>query len=386
MRRPVQRKFGFVDKEKKRPKLGRPVGPNPRIRHETRDDFAASLPCHVTLPVRRDDSLAALGTGRARGRELVPEGVRPGDVPARPLLDPGRSRPSARGGGRGEGAGTRDEVDRRALRARREPGAEAERAGAPRPLPLQRAQDADPGAERAALRAAERSAPLGEEPAAAREGRGQDHARLRAARARRPVVRAVVRRLEGRRRARPLASQPGGEGEDLAARASAGGAAAGSSTRTRSRAACAPDRPARRPPAPPLRLRRGTEARRRPEPGAPAPAPSDSYPSQAFRLRLRKPSRAATARSPPCARSSSAPRGGRARARPPPSRCAFPPRVGSSSPRAAGAGRRAPRRRSRGRTGSSPCAGSRAGGCRCRRASRRRSRSCRGTWGGAGGR
>ena len=27
---------------------------NPRIRHETRDDFAASLPCHVTLPVRRD--------------------------------------------------------------------------------------------------------------------------------------------------------------------------------------------------------------------------------------------------------------------------------------------------------------------------------------------
>ena len=54
MRRPVQRKFGFVDKKKKRPKLGRPIGPNPRIRHETRDEFAASFPCHVTLPVRRD--------------------------------------------------------------------------------------------------------------------------------------------------------------------------------------------------------------------------------------------------------------------------------------------------------------------------------------------
>ena len=54
MRRPIQRKFGFVGKTKKRPKLGRPVGPNPRIRHETRDEFAASFPCHVTLPVRRD--------------------------------------------------------------------------------------------------------------------------------------------------------------------------------------------------------------------------------------------------------------------------------------------------------------------------------------------
>ena len=203
-------------------------------------------------------SLAALGTGRARGRELVPEGLRPRDVPPRPLLDPGRSRASARGSGGGEGARARDEVDRRALRARREPCAEAERAGAPRPLPLQRAQDADPGAECAALRAPERSAPLGEEPAAPREGRGQDHARFRAgprstSRRRRggsTAGRATWRSTAHRLPARWPKRRPG-------CSASAGGAAAGSSTRTKSRAACAPDgRPARPLRAPPLRLRR----------------------------------------------------------------------------------------------------------------------------------
>ena len=160
-----------------------------------------------------------------------------------------------------------------------------------RPLPLQRAPDADPGAERAALRAAERAAPLGEEPAAAREGRGQDHARVRAARARRSrrrrggstAGRGTSRSTAHRRPARWRRRRPGSS-------RSAGGAGAGSSTRTRSRAACAPDgrpagppaRPRSAPPTPAEAPKRGAARnqvhRPRPPPTPTPPKPSDSGP------------------------------------------------------------------------------------------------------------
>ena len=48
----MQRRFHFTTAKRK--KRGRPIGPNPRIRHEPRDAFRASEPCHVTLKVRRE--------------------------------------------------------------------------------------------------------------------------------------------------------------------------------------------------------------------------------------------------------------------------------------------------------------------------------------------
>jgi REP element-mobilizing transposase RayT len=38
----------------KRPGAGRKPGPNPRIRHRSRERFTALLPCHVTIKVRKD--------------------------------------------------------------------------------------------------------------------------------------------------------------------------------------------------------------------------------------------------------------------------------------------------------------------------------------------
>ena len=63
----MQRRFRFPT-VKKRGKRGRPVGPNPRIRHLSRGAFRAEHPCHVTLKVRRDDT-------RFDGRFLLPQVV-----------------------------------------------------------------------------------------------------------------------------------------------------------------------------------------------------------------------------------------------------------------------------------------------------------------------
>ena len=46
----------------RRPGAGRKAGPNPAVRHLSREKFAGRFPCHVTLKVRRD--LPNLRTGR----------------------------------------------------------------------------------------------------------------------------------------------------------------------------------------------------------------------------------------------------------------------------------------------------------------------------------
>ena len=46
----------------KREHSGRPRGPRPKLWHRSRDEFPATYPCHVTLPVRRD--IPALRKGK----------------------------------------------------------------------------------------------------------------------------------------------------------------------------------------------------------------------------------------------------------------------------------------------------------------------------------
>ncbi|HVH07835.1 MAG TPA: transposase [Myxococcota bacterium] len=61
----MQRRFRFSAR-KRRAKRGRPIGPNPRIRHLSRASFRAEHPCHVTLKVRRElPSLRLLSVVRA---------------------------------------------------------------------------------------------------------------------------------------------------------------------------------------------------------------------------------------------------------------------------------------------------------------------------------
>ena len=247
--------------------------------------FRASEPCHVTLKVRRELPSLRLPQIVRAVEATFRQGLRSRSVPARPLLAPGRSRAPPRGSERSGVARARDEVDRLALRARREPGAEAARAGALRSLPLPGAQDADRGAERAPLRAAQRAQALGAEPAAAREGRGEDPARRRSARCSTPP-RPRAGSTAGRARSRSIARRPARwRGRRPGSSVRAGGSAAGSSTRTRSPGACASDRT--------------------PEPRAPGPPLRDLLPSKAFRLRPPVRLRSGSGPPPPQIRSSS---------------------------------------------------------------------------------
>jgi REP element-mobilizing transposase RayT len=61
-RAPEQLDFDRVRHGGRRPGAGRKVGPNPRIRHLSREQFAGRFPCHVTLKVRK--GLASLRTVR----------------------------------------------------------------------------------------------------------------------------------------------------------------------------------------------------------------------------------------------------------------------------------------------------------------------------------
>lgn len=53
-RQPEQLDFDRVRWGGRRPGAGRKPGPNPRMRHRSRERFGRGLPCHVTLKVRRD--------------------------------------------------------------------------------------------------------------------------------------------------------------------------------------------------------------------------------------------------------------------------------------------------------------------------------------------
>ncbi|TMA30942.1 MAG: hypothetical protein E6J87_16915, partial [Deltaproteobacteria bacterium] len=51
-RQPIQLDLGARRQHGRRSRGGRPTGPNPRVRHRSRDSFAERFPCHVTLRVR----------------------------------------------------------------------------------------------------------------------------------------------------------------------------------------------------------------------------------------------------------------------------------------------------------------------------------------------
>ncbi len=53
-RKPEQLELDRIRHGGRRPGAGRKPGPNPRIRHRSRERFTALLPCHVTLRVRSD--------------------------------------------------------------------------------------------------------------------------------------------------------------------------------------------------------------------------------------------------------------------------------------------------------------------------------------------
>ena len=53
-RKPEQLELDRVRHGGRRPGAGRKPGPNPRIRHRSRERFTALLPCHVTLRVRSE--------------------------------------------------------------------------------------------------------------------------------------------------------------------------------------------------------------------------------------------------------------------------------------------------------------------------------------------
>ena len=222
-----------------RPDAGRPRGPNPRIPHKSRDTFLKRYPCHVTLRVRRGLQSLRLGPVLRAVEETFRRGRSRARLPARALLHPEQSRAPGRRGRRARGARTRHEVDRLALRARRQSGAEAARAGALRPVSLPRDEDADRRAERPPLRAPQRPQALDGEPAAAREGRERRCAGQDAGGARSRFVRALVRRLARRVEARSLAAARvrlhagGGRSRDLAARARLAAARAARSPATR---------------------------------------------------------------------------------------------------------------------------------------------------------
>src|SRR5258706_15186869 len=110
----------------RRPGAGRKPGPNPRIRHRSRESIADRFPCHVTLKVRSD--VSSLRTVRLV-RELEQTF-----------------------------AASRDESDRSETGEGREPSLPALWARARGSLPRARAEDASRGAQRAGLRAAERAA------------------------------------------------------------------------------------------------------------------------------------------------------------------------------------------------------------------------------------
>ena len=107
-----------------------PAGAEParaaRVARGGREEPAVSR--DAPRPAR--DRFAAEVARRARDRGVVPQGVLAQRVPARPLLDPGRSRAPDRRDRRRRAARVRDEVDHGALRAGREPGAGALGAGA----------------------------------------------------------------------------------------------------------------------------------------------------------------------------------------------------------------------------------------------------------------
>ena len=128
------------------------------------------LPRHAEGP--RGRHLAAKRRRREGDREELPP-LRAAGLPPRPLLDPGGSPPRPRRGERSRGPGTGHEVARRPLRAGGEPGAPKERARAARALSPPGLEDAQGGAERAPLRAAQRPAPLGEAEPGARPSRAR---------------------------------------------------------------------------------------------------------------------------------------------------------------------------------------------------------------------
>jgi REP element-mobilizing transposase RayT len=53
-RKPEQLELDRVRHGGRRPGAGRKLGPNPHIRHRSRERFAGRFPCHVTLRVRED--------------------------------------------------------------------------------------------------------------------------------------------------------------------------------------------------------------------------------------------------------------------------------------------------------------------------------------------
>ena len=53
-REPEQLDFDRIRWGGRRPGAGRKPGPNPRLRHRSREPFGRGLPCHVTLKVRKD--------------------------------------------------------------------------------------------------------------------------------------------------------------------------------------------------------------------------------------------------------------------------------------------------------------------------------------------
>jgi len=152
---------------------------------------APSVSRHVQGPSRRALPANANPRGRAGAELARGAGARP--VPARSLLDPGRSRAHGRRGYERAGSRVRAQVARRPFRTRGESGLPANRAGARGSLPRVRAADSARGPERDCIRPAERAPTPG-------EGR----ARAPAVRVDRScLVGAVVRRLADR-----IASSP----------------------------------------------------------------------------------------------------------------------------------------------------------------------------------
>ena len=170
----------------RRPGAGRKPGPNPRLRHRSREAFGRGLPCHVTLKVRKDvpslrsvrlvrEVEATFARGCERGEFRLVHYSLQGDHAH--LIVEAADRHALGRGMKALGCTTGPS---------REPDLRALRAGACRSLPRARAQTAARGAECAGLRAAERSPACG-------QGRSRAVARDRD---RSGVVGKMVRRLE----------------------------------------------------------------------------------------------------------------------------------------------------------------------------------------------
>ena len=75
---------------------GRPRGIRPRVMHRQRERIVARVPVHVTIRLRRGIPSLAPAPVRAKVPFFLERGLRPARLPGRALLDPTRSRASAR--------------------------------------------------------------------------------------------------------------------------------------------------------------------------------------------------------------------------------------------------------------------------------------------------